>query len=96
MFQCPRCREESISYKDKYRAGLWQTITCPRCHARLCANPWILMLLHMVYVWNVVWFYGLYHFEHNAIYFAFMAVGWLVLDVLNLQLVPLSVMRNKP
>lgn len=95
MFPCPRCREDCISYKDKYLAGLWRTISCPRCGARLCANPWILMFLHMTYVWNVLWFYGLYHFEGDPIYFLYMAIGWLVLDVLNLQLVPLSAMRNR-
>lgn len=95
MFPCPRCREDCISCKDKYLAGLWRTIGCSRCGAKLCANPWILMVLHMTYVWNVLWFYGLYHFGGDPINFAYMAIGWVVLDVLNVLLVPLSVMRQR-
>jgi hypothetical protein len=96
MFTCPNCRENSISIKNKYLAGWWKPITCPNCSRKLSAFPWLLMALDMVYVWNVMWFYGLYHFDldHSPVYFVYMAVCWVILDVLNVQFMPLSIMKN--
>jgi hypothetical protein len=94
MFTCPRCNEDTVSIKDKYRAGLWLPIHCPKCGAKLTAYPWVLMIVHMLYVWNVVWFFGMYWFTGNAFHFVYMAVVWLVLDIVNVNLVPLAVMRG--
>lgn len=97
MFTCPACQKDTISIKSKYLAGLWRPIRCGQCGAKLTAYPWLLMGLHMVYVWNVLWFFGLYVLDgKDPINFLYMAMAWVVLDVLNLQLIPLAVMRKQP
>ncbi len=97
MFTCPACREQTISFKSKYLAGLWQPIHCRQCGAKLTAYPWLLLCLHMVYLWNVLWFSGLYVLDgHDPLNFAYMAVAWGVLDFLNVQLIPLAIMRRHP
>ena len=97
MFTCPACRQDTINYKSKYLTGLWQTIHCEQCGAKLTAYPWLLLGLHMIYVWNVLWFTGLYVLDgQDPLNFLYMAIMWVVLDVMNLQLVPLAVMRKHP
>lgn len=94
-FACPRCQEDTISFRDKYLAGVWRVISCPQCAARLTAYPILLLMIHMAYVWNILWFFGLYYFERDFIYFAYMAMGWIILDFLNVQLIPLALLKNK-
>lgn len=94
-FACPRCQEDTISFRDKYLAGVWRVIACPQCDARLTAYPILLLMIHMAYVWNILWFFGLYYFERDFIYFAYMAIGWIILDFLNVQIIPLAVLKNK-
>lgn len=97
MFTCPRCREDTVSYKDKYLADLWRTIKCPRCGARLTAYPVILLIMHMLYVWNVMWFLGMFMLNeplYDPMWFVYMAVVWVILDFLTLQLVPLAALRE--
>lgn len=94
-FTCPRCHNETIPLKDKYRASYWINIYCAGCGARLAANPYLMSLLWGVYVWDVVWFYGLWHFIGNPIYFLWMVVGWLFLDVMNVMFMPFVVLRKR-
>lgn len=94
-FTCPRCGKDSITFREKYLAGIWRVVLCPDCGARLCAYPILLLLMHMAYVWNILWFFGLFYFKHDIVYFAYMAIGWMILDFLNVQLIPLAVLKDK-
>ena len=94
-FTCPRCEKNSITFREKYLAGIWRVVLCPDCGARLCAYPILLLLMHMAYVWNILWFFGLFYFKHDIVYFAYMAIGWMILDFLNIQLIPLAVLKDK-
>jgi len=96
MFQCPRCQEFSLPFKDKYRAGMWRDIHCSHCKARLCASPWVLAAFFVLYVWDVGWFSGLYYYTHNPLDFVYMILVWIGLDFLNVWYMPLSIMRANP
>lgn len=98
MFTCPRCQKDTISWKQKYLTNLWRTINCPQCGTRLTALPLVLLIMHMLYVWNVLWFVALYMFgtpTHDPMWFVYMVVVWVVLDVATLNLVPLAAMRGR-
>lgn len=94
-FKCPSCREETISLKQKYLLGWWMTTTCSHCGARVAAFPWTLTLLFFAYVWNVIWWFGLYHFNGGLHYFLYMALFWVLLDVTNVFFMPLASLRRK-
>ncbi len=94
-FKCPHCHEETLSLKDKYRMGMWFTAYCANCNSRLAAFPWILMLIHFLYVWNVIWFVALVYFNDGYIYLLYMVIVWGVLDLLNVYYVPLVKLKAK-
>ena len=94
MYKCPHCEAPSIPLKSKYWAGQWGTIHCKNCMARLCVYPWLLAGLYFFYVWNVVWWFGMYHFTNNYYYLAVLILGWIVLDLINLAFLPLALMRR--
>lgn len=94
VFKCPSCHEETISLKDKLRLGWWMTTTCRHCGARVAAFPWTLMVLFFFHVWNVIWWFGLYHFKGGLDYFLYMAIGWLLLDLFNIYFMPLASLRR--
>src|SRR3990172_5918942 len=96
MFQCPCCQQTTISSKEKRKAGYWGIIYCTDCKVRLCVYPWLLAALWMLYVWDVLWFTGLYYFTRNYLDFAYMAAAWFVLDYVNVSFMPLVVMRQDP
>jgi hypothetical protein len=96
LFKCPRCGKMSIPIKDKYKAGFWAVISCKNCEARLCIFPWLLAVLFVAYVWDVVWFYGMYHFTGHYIHFLYMIVVWLMLDAVNIYFMPLASMKTLP
>ena len=96
MYKCPRCHDICIPLKDKYRAGVWGVVYCEHCKAKLCAYPILLGLLYVVYCWDIAWFAGLYYFTHNYLDFVYMIIGWLILDALNITLMPLAVMKGSP
>lgn len=96
-FQCPRCKEMSIPPKDKFLAGLWRNIHCAHCGAKLCAYPIPLAILYFFHTWNIVWFYGMYHFTGNPLHFLYMVLVWLGLEFIDVAYMPLAVMRgSKP
>lgn len=95
LFRCPCCREATIPLRDKYRLGWWLTTTCSNCGARLAAFPWTLMLLFFFYLWNVIWWFGLYHFNGGSHYFIYMVICWALLDLANIYLMPLCTLRRK-
>ncbi len=94
-FKCPACQENTLTFKDKYRLGWWMTTHCNSCGARIAAFPWTLMVLFFFYVWNVIWWAGMAHFNHSYHYFAYMLVGWILLDLANLYMMPLCTLRQK-
>lgn len=94
-FTCPNCGQASIPLKDKYLAGLWRVIHCANCRARLCAHPWLMVLGFMIYVWAVMWFGFLAYFNHSFAPLIYLLPVWLFLDYLNINFMPLSVMRPR-
>lgn len=96
MYKCPQCQTQSIPLKDKYRAGMWGIVYCKHCPARLCATPWALGMFFMFYVWDVIWFVGLYRYTHDVRNFVYMLIVWIGLDAVNVSFMPLSAMKRKP
>jgi len=94
-FKCPHCQEETLSVKDKYRLGWWMTVICASCGGRIAAFPWTLSLMTMLYVWNVMWWVGLINFNSSYHYLIYMAICWILLDLANLFLMPLSRLKRK-
>lgn len=94
MFPCPHCEQSSISLINKYLLGAWLTRSCPSCNARLSGNPVYLLIIDMLYVWNVCWFSVLYFFDGDLYNFLYMAIAWLILDVMNIVFVALSVLKE--
>jgi hypothetical protein len=94
MYKCPRCKTRSISFKDKYKTGIWGEICCPNCKAKLCAWPWLLALIWVAYAWDVAWFSGLFYYTRNPMDFAYMIIVWLLIDAVNVSYMPLAVMTQ--
>ncbi len=92
-YRCPKCGEDTIPLKAKYLAGIWQVIPCPVCKTRLCANPIILTLAWFCYVWAAAWFGFSAVLEESLEYLLYLIPVWLILDFLNVRLVPLSAMK---
>lgn len=96
MYQCPRCQTKSIPFKDKYKAGIWGEIYCSNCKAKLCAYPWLLAGIWVLYAWDVAWFSGIFYYTRELMNFVYMILIWLVIDALNVTYMPLAVMRANP
>lgn len=94
-FNCPHCKEPTLSWLDKYQLGLWMTKTCRNCGARISAVPLVLMAMHFIYAWNVLWWGALVHFNDSYHYVIYMAVCWVILDALNVAYMPLASLRQK-
>jgi len=95
-FPCPKCEQSGISIKDKFRVGYWRETHCAQCNARLCANPWFLAPFSLVYMWLLATCAFLFMFEDvGAMAIVYAVIGWLVIDILNIMLIPMSVMRNR-
>ncbi len=92
-YQCPRCEQESIPFKDKYRAGLWGNIHCVNCGSRLCANPILMAVLYAAHTWNVLWWFALFYWTGHYYHLIFMLLVWVVIDFINVHYIPLSVMK---
>lgn len=97
-FACPKCNQEGISLKDKYRAGIWQVIYCSLCGARLCARPWMMAFAYAIYTWSVITFITMAYYQQSLMPFVYMVGVWVILDIHNVIFMPLAIMRqeNKP
>lgn len=95
FFTCPKCKEESIPFRDKYFASIWMNIYCSNCGARLCAEPIIMALLYFVYVWLAAWFIMWALAEESWVPIAWLIPLWAAVDFLNVWYMPLMVMRPK-
>lgn len=94
-FTCPRCQTQSIPLGDKFKAGLWQAISCKNCGARLIALPILLALVHFMYVWNVVWLISLRYFDMEWYYYVGIMLEWAVIEAMNICYMPLAVQRTE-
>lgn len=93
-FKCPHCREETILLTQKYRLGWWMTSTCNACGGRIGVFPWTLMIITMFHVWNVLWWVGLVHFNDSYHYLIYLAICWILIDLINLYFMPLCRLRK--
>jgi len=94
-YPCPRCKEEVIPLKEKFLAGHWKTIHCPRCEGRLCANIYLMAVFYLLYLWNVLWWAGLALFNQEWFYLLFIIPCWLLLDFFNVRFMPLLALRKR-
>lgn len=95
-FPCPKCEQSGISIKDKYRLGYWRETHCTHCNARLCANPWFLAPFSLIYMWALAACAFMYMFEDIGVMaFVYTLIAWLVIDFLNIVLIPMSVLRGR-
>lgn len=95
FYDCPSCKQATIPVKDKYFAGIWRIIHCEGCGARLCANPYLMALGWMIYIWAAAWFGFWAYLTHSLAPLIYLVPVWLFLDFLNINLMPLSIMRPK-
>lgn len=91
---CPHCKENHISWKQKYQAAKWAIIDCPACNKRSCSQPFVLVVYTMLYVWDVLLFGYLYYLTQTTAYLIALIAGWLLLDIFSLYL-PLSPLKAK-
>ena len=90
--ECPQCGEQTISIKQKLKAGKWATIYCPDCGARMCSNPIVLALLYFVLTWNILFFGYLAVHESSINYAITMLAGWAIIEFFMFY-IPLNRMR---
>ncbi len=80
---------------DKWRLSYWREAYCSHCGARVCGNLWFLTPFSLVYMWVLGGSAFMYQF-HDAGVMALVygVAAWLVVDFLNIVLIPMSVMRD--
>lgn len=94
-FPCPKCEQPGISPKDKHRLCYWRETHCDECDARLCANPWFLAPYSLIYMWALATCAFLFLFQGvGAMAFVYALLAWLVIDLFNVLLIPMAVMRS--
>lgn len=70
-----------------------QDTFCEHCNVRLSANPWFLVPFSLVYMWVLAICAFLYLFESvGMMAVAYAVIAWLVVDVLNVMLIPMTEM----
>jgi len=94
-FKCPNCGQLTITTKQKYLAGVWHVIHCDNCSARLCAQPIIMAIAYALYFWALAWFGFSAYFTHSLEPLIYLLPTWLFLDFLNINLMPLAVMKSR-
>ena len=94
-FKCPSCKEQTISLKEKFLMGWWATTNCSNCEARVAAFPWVLMLISGMHVWNVIWWIAFIMFNDSYHYLIYMAICWVLIELINLYFMPLVTLRKK-
>ncbi len=92
-YPCPKCEQPGVSLKNKYRLGYMQDTFCEHCNVRLSANPWFLVPFSLVYMWVLAICAFLYVFESvGMMAVAYAVIAWLVVDALNVMLIPMTAM----
>jgi len=46
-------------------------------------------------MWDVLWFTAMYLYTHKSIHLLYMVIGWLIIDAINIQFMPLSRLKKK-
>jgi len=95
LFKCPHCGKDTISLAQKYRLGYWLTHICSNCSGRSSANPYLLAVLSLAYMWDVLWFTTMYLYTHKPMHLLYMVIGWLIIDAINIQFMPLSRLKKR-
>lgn len=91
---CPHCKEDTISWWDKYKAAKWAIIYCAKCNGRCCSQPFILVFYTMLYVWDVMLFGYLYYLTKIPGYLITLIVLWIILDIFSVYL-PINALKRK-
>jgi len=91
---CPHCKQNTISWWEKYKAAKFAIIYCPSCGGRICSMPYILPFYSILYVWDVLFFGFATYLDRNPWYLLVMLVIWLILDWFSLWF-PLSALKSK-
>ena len=95
MFECPHCKQSTLSLKQKLLAGKWSDVICPHCARRSCVYPSLLVVVYFFYTWDLMLFGYLTVHEKSVLYFSVMIGAWLMLELFSLSL-PLARMKSKP
>ena len=91
---CPHCKENSITWWQKYKAAKWALIYCAICKGRSCSHPFLLVFYTMLYVWDVMLFGYLFYVTHQLGYLIALLIGWVILDAFSIYL-PLKAMKPR-
>jgi len=94
-FNCPQCGQATITTRQKYLAGIWRIIYCSECKARLCGQPIIMGLAYALYFWVLAWFGFTAYFTDSLEPLLYLVPAWLFLDFLNINLMPLSILKSR-
>ena len=91
---CLHCEQPTFTYLDKLKATHWATITCPQCGGRHAAQPWAMLALWFLHMWNVFFFGFMAFYDDPLFYGAALIIGWLLLDFFGYY-IPLVRLRSK-
>ncbi|MEJ2181513.1 MAG: hypothetical protein P8Y28_14035 [Gammaproteobacteria bacterium] len=91
---CPHCKQETISWWQKYKAAKWALVYCNNCGKRSCSQPFILVFYTLLYTWDLMLFGYLFYLTNNWWYLLTLVIIWLILDIFSVYL-PLSAMKSK-
>ncbi|NOY62982.1 MAG: hypothetical protein GXP10_07515 [Gammaproteobacteria bacterium] len=96
QYCCPRCQQQTIPLKEKYKTSYWFLTQCANCSSTISANPIILAIVDVVYVWVAVTFCSMVYFQQSLIPILYLIVVWLILDFLNVHYMALSIVKSGP
>ena len=91
---CPHCKENGITWWQKYKAAKWALIYCSLCGGKSCSHPFPLVFYTMLYVWDLMLFGYLFYVTHSPAYLITLIVVWALLDAFSVYL-PLAAMKSK-
>ena len=92
--ECPNCKQETITVKQKLLAGKWRDIYCSNCGSRFCAQPVVMALMYFAVTWDILFFGFMAIYESSIAYAVAMVIGWLILEFF-IYYIPLTKLRPK-
>jgi len=93
--ECPCCKKETITLKQKLLANKWIDIYCSECGERFCAQPILLAVMSFILTWNVIYFGYLTIKQEEMIYPILFMSGWVLIEFFMFY-IPLARLRPKP
>ena len=93
--ECPCCKKETITLKQKLIANKWVDIYCSDCGTRYCAQPVLLAVMSFVLTWNILYFGYLSAKEGGLIYPTLFVAVWIIVEYF-MYYIPLARLRDKP